>query len=143
MTQQQDNNAPRQAVINKVFGSVFGNVEQHIAAPAEPAPVEPSTPETATAEYVSPVHLVKKKGNKIDLIRIANAIYELGMVDDGSGARLTKKDYMTAFGRAFNIDLSDYDKDLSNSMASSVAYDKQTRIFDEMKEKHQEIYNSK
>ena len=50
---------------------------------------------------------------------------------------------MIAFGKAFNIDLSDYDKDLSNSMASSVAFEKQTRIFDDMKVKHQEIYNSK
>ena len=58
-------------------------------------------------------------------------------------AKLTKKDFMMAFGRTFNLDLTDYDKDLSNSMASSTAYDKQTRIFDDMKEKHLEIYNSK
>lgn len=65
------------------------------------------------------------------------------MVEDANGGRLTKKEYMIAFGKAFNIDLSDYDKDLSNSMASSVAFEKQTRIFDDMKVKHQEIYNSK
>lgn len=141
--QQENNNNARQAVVNTLFGSVFGNVEQHIStAPVAPASTEVA-PSAAGNECVSPVHLSKKRGNRIDLIRIANAIYELGMVEDGNGGRLTKKDFMVAFGRAFNVDLSDYDKDLSNSMASSVAYEKQTRIFDEMKEKHQEIYNSK
>lgn len=132
---QQDNNTPNQTMVNKLFGSVFGNVEQHITtAQEEPTPV---------SQEASPVYLAKRKGNKIDLIRIANAIYELGMVEDANGGRLTKKEYMIAFGKAFNIDLSDYDKDLSNSMASSVAFEKQTRIFDDMKVKHQEIYNSK
>lgn len=137
---QQDNNSnPNQTMVNKLFGSVFGNVEQHITtAQEEPTPTsQQPSPET------SPVYLAKRKGNKIDLIRIANAIYELGMVEDANGGRLTKKEYMIAFGKAFNIDLSDYDKDLSNSMASSVAFEKQTRIFDDMKVKHQEIYNSK
>lgn len=141
--QQENNNNARQAVVNTLFGSVFGNVEQHITAAPETISPSEVTPSAVGNECVSPVHLSKKKGNKIDLIRIANAIYELGMVEDGNGGRLTKKDFMVAFGRAFNIDLADYDKDLSNSMSSSVAYEKQTRIFDEMKEKHQEIYNSK
>ena len=132
---QQDNNTPNQTMVNKLFGSVFGNVEQHITT-AQEAP-------TPVSQEPSPVFLAKRKGNKIDLIRIANAIYELGMVEDANGGRLTKKEYMIAFGKAFNIDLSDYDKDLSNSMASSVAFEKQTRIFDDMKVKHQEIYNSK
>ena len=133
--QQDKGNSQHQAMVNKLFGSVFGNVEQHITtAQEEPTPV---------SQESSPMYLAKRKGNKIDLIRIANAIYELGMVEDANGGRLTKKEYMIAFGKAFNIDLSDYDKDLSNSMASSVAFEKQTRIFDDMKVKHQEIYNSK
>ena len=137
--QQDKGNSQHQAMVNKLFGSVFGNVEQHITtAQEEPTPTsQQPSPET------SPVYLAKRKGNKIDLIRIANAIYELGMVEDANGGRLTKKECMIAFGKAFNIDLSDYDKDLSNSMASSVAFEKQTRIFDDMKVKHQEIYNSK
>lgn len=196
--QQDYDNSTKQAMVNKLFGSVFGNVEQHIsvndggggndggsakygteagmggsandggggkdggsakygtetghgsAKYGTEAGLGGSANDGGGAKdggsaggYVSPVHLSRKKGNKIDLIRVANAIYELGMVTDANGARITKKEYMTAFGRAFNIDLSDYDKDLSNSMSSSVAYEKQTRIFDEMKERHQEIYNSK
>lgn len=45
--------------------------------------------------------------------------------------------------RLFNIDLSGYSNDLSNSMSSSVAYEKQSRIFDELKRKNEEIFNSK
>ena len=90
----------------------------------------------------SPVALVQKRGNKIDLIRIANAIYELGLVEHKNGGKLTKQEFFTTFGKAFNLDLSDYDKDLSNSMASSVAYERQTQIFEEMKQKHLDIYNS-
>lgn len=140
---QQDNNSnPNQTMVNQLFGSVFGNVEQHITtAQEEPTPTS-QQPSPAT-QHPSPVYLAKRKGNKIDLIRIANAIYELGMVEDANGGRLTKKEYMITIGKAFNIDLSDYDKDLSNSMASSVAFEKQARIFDDMKEKHLEIYNSK
>lgn len=66
---QQDNNTPNQTMVNKLFGSVFGNVEQHITtAQEEPTPV---------SQESSPVYLAKRKGNKIDLIRIANAIMSL------------------------------------------------------------------
>jgi len=92
---------------------------------------------------VSLVHLSKKKGTKLDMIRVFNSLYELGKFEDENGKKLTKKEFFIAVGEFMNIDLEHYDKDLSNSMASSVAYEKQTRIFDEMKEKHQEIYNSK
>ena len=90
----------------------------------------------------SPLHL-SKTGSKIDFIRLMNAWYECGKVVDENGVKPTKKDYFTWLGKLFNIDLSHYDKDLSNSMASSVAFEKQTRIFEELKAKHEEIYNSK
>ena len=96
----------------------------------------------APAASESPIALVARKGNKIDFIRIANAIYELGMVEHTGGGRLTKTDYFTALGRAFNIDLSGYAKDLSTSMNGSDD-GKQTQIFDDMKRKHMEIWNSK
>ena len=118
--------------MNTVFGSVFGHVEQkYVREEAEPTPCN------------SPVALVQKRGNKIDLIRIANAIYELGMVEHKNGGKLTKQDFFAAIGKAFNIDLSNYAKDLSTSMSASVGYEAQTQIFDNLKRKFQEIYNSK
>ncbi len=91
----------------------------------------------------SPIALVQKRGNRINLIRIANAIFELGMVERKDGGKLTKQEFFTAFGRAFNLDLSNYAKDLSTSMSTNVSYEAQTQIFDDLKQKHQEIYNSK
>lgn len=64
-----------------------------------------------------------------------NAWYECGKVEDMNGNKLTKKDYFDWLGHLFNIDLSGYSNDLSNSMSSSVAYEKQSRIFDELKRK--------
>ena len=82
-------------------------------------------------------------------------------LDDGAGAavqglfaqeaadavfqqhRLALLEDFEALGKAFNVDLSGYAKDLSTSMSASVSYEKQTQIFDDMKEKHQDIYNSK
>ena len=88
----------------------------------------------------SPLHL---KALKIDLIRVMNAWYECGKVVDANGDKPTKKEFFTWVGKLFNEDLTSYDKALSNSMSSSVALDKQTQIFDELKEKHKSIYNSK
>lgn len=96
-----------------------------------------------TSDIDSPLHLSERNGTKIDFIRMMNAWYECGKVVDGNGAKPTKKEFFTWVGKIFNIDLSHYDKDLSNSMASSVAFEKQSRIFEELKAKHEEIYNSK
>ncbi|MCR5360659.1 MAG: hypothetical protein K6E73_01440 [Bacteroidales bacterium] len=97
----------------------------------------------ASAGVGSPLHLSGRKGTKIDFIRVMNAWYECGKVECDNGARPTKQEFFEWVGRVFNIDLSDYDKDLSNSMSSSVSDEKQTRIFDELKARHQAIYDSK
>lgn len=121
------------------------NGDVHITAPIYQGGAKPATEETVNDSFTvgSPLFLSKKKGTKIDFIRMMNAWYECGKVEDVNGVKPTKKEFFTWLGKLFNIDLSDYDKDLSNSMASSVAFDKQIRIFDELKEKQQEIYNSK
>ena len=62
----------KQAVVNTVFGSVFGNVEQKYMKEEAPS-----------VSFDSPIALVQKRGNKIDLIRIANAMYEIGMAGAG------------------------------------------------------------
>mgnify|MGYP007069885821 CR=1 FL=1 len=95
------------------------------------------------ASVTSPIHLSPQKGTRIDLIRLMNAWYECGKVQDAYGNRLTKREFFEWVGHMFNIDLSNYDKDLSNSMSSSVSDEKQTRIFEELKARHQAIYDSK
>ena len=115
--------------------TITGPIYQGETKPKENAPNNPS-------DIGSPLHL-SQNASKIDLIRIMNAWYECGKVVDVNGAKPTKKEFFTWVGKLFNIDLTTYDKDLSNSMNSSVAYDKQIRIFEELKEKHENIYNSK
>ena len=115
--------------------TITGPIYQGETKQKENAPNNPS-------DIGSPLQL-SQKASKIDLIRLMNAWYESGKVADANGGKLTKKEFFTWVGKLFNIDLTTYDKDLSNSMSSSVAYDKQIRIFEELKEKHTIIYNSK
>ena len=132
MTPQQEDNK-----IMFQFGPLHGNVErQEINYGKQQKNVE--APESG-----SPIHLRDEKGVKIDIIRVLNVLYELGKFMGPDGSRLTKKDYFTAVGKALNIDLSNYDKDLSRSLTDSTALDKHLRIFDEMRQKMTEIFNSK
>ena len=92
------------------------------------------------AAEASPLRLSARKGTKIDFIRMMNAWYECGYVEDKNGARPTKKEYFKWLGKLFNTDLSDYYNHLSTSKACGVTYDSQTRIFDELKEKHKDLF---
>ena len=46
-------------------------------------------------------------------------------------------------GLTLHVDLSDYDKDLSRSMSDSTKLEKHLKVFDDMKLKMIEIWNSK
>ena len=46
-------------------------------------------------------------------------------------------------GKFVNLDLSEYDKDLSRSLSDSTKLEKHTKVFDDMKDKMIEIWNSK
>lgn len=115
--------------------TINGHIYQGDTKPKEQTSNNPS-------DIGSPLQL-SQNASKIDLIRIMNAWYECGKVVDANGGKLTKKEFFTWVGKLFNIDLTTYDKDLSNSMSSSVAYDKQIQIFEELQEKHKSIYQSK
>lgn len=98
----------------------------------------------AQPTFVSPICLNKKRGFKINFIRVVNVLIELGFFVGLNGERITKKIVFHLLAILLNDPtLENYDKDLSNSMQNSNAIDKQSIIFDEMKQKHQEIYNSK
>jgi hypothetical protein len=80
---------------------------------------------------------------KIDLIRTLNVMYEQGRFTGKDGKKLTKKEYFTQMGLTLHVDLSDYDKDLSRSMSDSTKLEKHLKVFDDMKLKMIEIWNSK
>ena len=69
----------------------------------------------------SGIHLNKAIGKKIDFIRVMNSLYELGFFQNLQGGKITKKEFFTTIGYAVNVDLSNYDKDLSRSTADSTA----------------------
>ena len=132
--QQNNNSNPNQTMVNQLYGSVFGNVEQHINTNTQhPSP---------TSQEQSPVYLAKEpRGFKIDLIRVINTLYMLGFFMGKNGAKITKKEVFTAIGKALNIDLSTYDSDLSRSLSDSTALEKHLSIFDRMKQKMVEVFN--
>ena len=88
--------------------------------------------------YLSPV-----RGKKIDFIRVVNVLYELGLFTDKDGVRCTKKETFRAFGRAVNLDLSNYNKDLSRALNDTTTRERQLQIFKDMKLKMAEIYQDK
>ena len=91
----------------------------------------------------SPIYLSTAKGQKIDLIRVLNVMYEQGRFTGKDGSKLTKKDFFIEAGRTFHVDLSNYDKDLSRSMSDSTKLEKHLKPFEDMKLKMIEIWNSK
>ena len=106
--------------------------------------LETAAAQVANGESVeSPVFLSGAKGQKIDMIRTLNVMYEQGRFNGKDGTKLKKKDYFKAMGKAMNVDLSDYDKDLSRSMSDSTKLEKHLKTFEDMKEKMTEIWNSK
>lgn len=91
----------------------------------------------------SKVYLNPKRGTKIDFIRVVNVLYELGFFTDAQGNSISKKEVFTTLGRFANVNLEDYDKDLSRALNDSTALEKHLKIFDRMGEKMEEIFNSK
>ena len=95
-------------------------VEQHLH------PQEKSVASDNSTCAESPVYLSDERGAKIDIIRVFNVLYELGMFHGKDGAKLLKKDFFTAM-----------------ATSDSTALEKHLRIFVEMKKKMEEIWNSK
>ena len=56
-------------------------------------------------------------------------LYELGLFTDKDGVRCTKKEAFRAFGRAVNLDLSNYNKDLSRALNDTTTRERQLQIF--------------
>ena len=100
-----NNSETNQILFN--FGPLHGNVEkQEIHTPPQSAEVNET--ESNSLSIGSPLHRSNKKGTKIDFIRVMNCLYELGFFTNDNGGRISKKEVMTALGKAVNVDLSTY-----------------------------------
>lgn len=91
----------------------------------------------------SKVFLNSQKGKKLDLIRIINAMYELDFFKNESQNKITKKEVFETLGRFLNIDLSKFQNDLSRSLTDSTALEKHLKVFEDMQDKMEQIFNSK
>lgn len=91
----------------------------------------------------SPIYLSRAKGQKIDIIRVLDVLYDQGRFYGKDGAKLTKKDFFSTMGDAMNTDLTNYDKDLSRSMSDSTKLEKHLKVFEDMRDKMKEKWNSK
>lgn len=96
--------------------------------------------ETEEASNASPVHLSTTRGTKIDFIRVVNCLYELGFFADDKGGKINKKDVMIALGKVVNVDLTEYNNDLSRSLSDSTKLEKHLAIFDRMKQKMEDVF---
>ena len=121
------------------------HVEQHVTQPIQVQPSSSASAATdANALTQSPVWLNPKLGNKLDIIRVLNVLYELGMFRaQEEGRRLTKKEFFLTMGQALNTDFSDYDKNLARATTDSTSLEKHLRIFQQMEQKMKDIWNSK
>lgn len=116
--------------------TISGNIYQGGAKP------EAETTVNESFGVESPVHLSTTRGTKIDFIRVVNSLYELGFFTDDKGGKINKKDVMIAVGKAVNIDLTEYQNDLSRSLSDSTKLEKHLTIFDRLKEKMTEVFNN-
>ena len=113
------------------------NEISRILSPISSTSVEDSN----TCLEKSPIFLNKKRGNKIDIIRVFNTLYELGFFTSEDGGKISKKDFMKAMGQAINTDLTHYDDDLSRALSDSTALEKHLRVFTDMTQKMKDIFD--
>ena len=76
------------------------------------------------------------------MIRVLNALHELGTFTGKDGNPLSKKEFMISMGKAMNVDLSNYYNDLSRALSDSTTLDKHLKIFNDMHQKMTDIFNS-
>jgi len=89
-------------------------IEDATSTQTEPYSIQFNVPTQVSIQDTG-LRLTGRKGARIDLIRVTNAMWELGFFRDSNGLIPTKLTVMKAVGELLGIDLSDYDKDLSQA----------------------------
>jgi len=121
---------PTDCPINQGYDLRIQFIERMIE---EVTPPQPELISTSPTTQDSGLRLSTRKGAKIDLIRIVNAMWELGFFKDQDELRPTKLTVMKAVGTLLGIDLSDYDKDLSQAFQTKNT-ELNIKIFRELEE---------
>ena len=79
----------------------------------------------------------------LDFTRVLNAMYEKGFFKDEQQNKISKKEVFETFGECLNMDLSKFQNDLSRSLTDSTALEKHLKVFEDLKDKMEEIFNSR
>lgn len=131
---------PRQVLWRFVSGIAFCEA---VAAREKEFAISLTNNDQVKTETDSPIYLNKAKGQKIDMIRVLDVLYEQGRFYGKNGSDITKKAFFTTMGKVMHVDMSTYDKDLSRSMSDSTKLEKHLKVFEDMKNKMEEKWNSK
>ena len=89
----------------------------------------------------------KISNNNINIDRFNKDIEELKVriaeLEEEKQNKISKKEVFETLGRFLNIDLSNFHNDLSRSLTDSTALEKHLKIFEDMENKMENIFNSK
>ena len=97
--------------------------------------------ENESVDHLPKLYLNPERGRKLDAIRIINVFAEMNFVLDENGKKAMKKDIFQWFGTMLNTDFTNYNNDLSSSLADGSPMKKHLKIFEEMQEKMKSIFN--
>ena len=122
-----------QQLLITMRGGTQVKIEENVQSANATTPSETSLPQL----FLNP-----EKGRKLDAIRIINAVAELGFILDANGRRAQKKDIFQAAGIMLHTDFSNFNSDLSGSLADGSSMKKHLKIFEELLEKMKSIFNT-
>lgn len=94
---------------------------------------------TTTPKAKPVFKLSDKKGAKIDLIRVLNALYELRFFNKTDGQIPTKQEFIETMGEYLGVDLSKYHSNLSQALQNQ-PLEVNLKVFEDMKEATQKAH---
>ena len=95
---------------------------------------------TTTLKAKPVFKLSEKRGAKIDLIRVLNALYELRLFNKTDGQIPTKQEFIEIIGEYLGVDLSKYHTNLSQALQNQ-PLEVNLKVFEEMKEATQKAHH--
>ncbi len=120
-----------------------GNTMEQIKAAQKNLEARMSSMPASGEGFKSAIKINEKKFAKIDLIRIINALSEIGFFASTEGKTKIKTQCFITIGNALNVDLGDYNKDLTRSLQDNTKLEKHLEIFNKMAQAMTDYFNER
>ena len=120
-----------------------GNTMEQIKAAQKNLEARKSSVPASGEGFKSTIKINEKKFAKIDLIRIINALSEIGFFASTEGKTKIKTQCFITIGNALNVDLGDYNKDLTRSLQDNTKLEKHLDIFNKMAQAMTDYFNER